>query len=820
MSKNRVVVTGMGLICSLGNNREEILAGIKNKKQGLTILAESSEISKLAGMKKVSTSIFGEVNLDEIGFVFPDEIKIKDKTIKLAYMAAKEAVLDALQSVETHIGSLFENSKCALVFGSCNGKLLNLERLYQRFDDMQSVVTHNISFDETYSEFCRDHYSNFDFLGKEYKITGPKFVFVNGCSASSNALGFAFDLVANGEVDLAIVGGSDTLAESTIGGFHSLQALSKDAASPFSERIGLSLGDGAGCIVLESEQHAKARNAKIYAEILGYSFFGDAFHTTSPDETGDGLRCSIDEAIKMANVDKSDIRVICAHGTGTDSNDAVETLAIKNCFGDKSEKLVVTSTKSFYGHTLGASGITQTIMMIDSMLKDFVPPILNFGKERSGCDLNYVKNEPMTLKYDKFIANSLAFGGNNVSMIVGKYDDGLAVKNAVKSVETRLIASLQQNDKIVITGFSALTPLVKNKDEFFERIVKKQFVDLSCISSCHSCESMNLNPDDNKSYEILRAAQDDKNVSRIIEFDSFSISNPNPRLRKFKKKPRVSQLAIEATEQLLTDANYTNFDSRKLGIIFGICKGGMSVFETTYLDMLQNGIEFYSAMNFPNAVLSAITGNVSIALGIKGYNSTMWGPFSPFAGINYAAEILKSGRQDAIIVGGADQMSMYDKKMIDESRYKNSFISEGAATILLETEKNAKARGAKIYAELVGINTNSFDFDYFETSPNVFEKAFSSCIDETLKKANLTEQDIDLHINCNFGLPENFKQIFKGTLTSQNYIGTLESATALLNVGLGILNFSLSDDKKPVKNILVSAHTLNGVNYTFVMRKV
>jgi 3-oxoacyl-[acyl-carrier-protein] synthase II len=849
MKKRRVVVTGMGLVCSLGDNRQQIISAIKNKKNGLTEITKIASINRL---EKVSTKVFGEVDVDDLRFVFPDEIKTKDKTIKLAYLCAKEAILDSgIKNFED------ENKNCALVFGSCNGKLLALEGLYQSFflplsqegdtegdtegvsrqaNDVFKECVDGIEDRETpsnsllergrtgeregereiFSEFCRDHYSNFDFLNREFKINGAKFVFVNGCSASSSAIGFAFDLIKNGEADVAIVGASDTLTESTIGGFHSLQALSKLGASPFSERIGLSLGDGAGCIVLESEEHARNRDAKIYAEILSYSFFGDAFHTTSPDETGEGLRETMDEAIKLANLKKEDIKVICAHGTGTLSNDSVETLAIQNCFKEHSQDLAVTSTKSFYGHTLGASGITQAIIMIDAMLADFVPPIVNFENERPECDLKYVKNEPVYLVYDKFVSNSLAFGGNNVSIVIGKYTRSLSGAEGCGSVgkneegfgyaqPPEMDSRLRGNDgeergndgegerdeKIVITGFSAISPVLKNKDEFFEKINSGQKIE---------------------EYFKIKS----KN-SRIIEFDNFLISSQNPKLRKFKKKPRVSQLAIEATEQVLIDSGLTVFENRKIGIIFGICKGGMNVFETTYLDMLENGIEFYSAMNFPNAVLSAIAGNVSIALGLKGYNTTMWGLFSPFACINYASEILKSGRQDAIIIGGADQSSIYDQKMMLEPRYKNSFISEGASSIILETEKNAKARGAKIYAEICGINTNSFDFEYFETDTKKFKQAFEDCVDGTLKKAGISKQDIDLHINCNFGLPENFKEIFAGSVTSQDYFGTLESTTGLLNIGMAILKFS-QDQNKKLKKILLSASTLNGINYSLILQ--
>ncbi len=731
----KVLITGMGLICSLGKNRAQVLEALSKNKSGL------GKIKSIKNLEKLRSNIGGEVNFGEdfeFGKIDPNE--------KLARLAIEEAILDSQIDFET-----FERKRCGLIYGTCDGNLRTIEHLYKNFERKHEKLT------ELYSSL----YSIFNFINEKYGVFGPKFIFVNGCAASNSAIGFAFEILKFGTVDSCIVAGSDSLAETTLAGFNSLQALSENGASPFSENAGISLGDGAGALILETEESALKRNAKIYAEILGYDSSSDAYHVTSPEPTGAGLKQAMSRALEISALTKNDVKVICAHGTGTEANDFAETNAIKKCFGENAKNLEITSTKSFCGHTLGASGITQAVIMVDSMQKNKVPPILNFQKNRVGCDLNYTKNISKNINYENFISNSLAFGGNNVSTIFAKYKKDREQKEFYPT----------EKDKIVVTGFSAITPEIKNKDDFFE---------------------------------ILK--QNKKNIpsGKIKSFNNFELSAG---FKSFRRFPLTSQLGIESVNQALIDANYALKNPEDLGVLSSVYKAGLNVFEENYFNILENGLESASAIDFPNIVLNSTLGSISKALNIRGFSSVVWGDYSPFAAIFYAGLLLKRSRQNIFAISGIDTTSRYDQKILDSSQVKNYDFCEGASSLILENFRHAKERDARIYAELSGFAMNSFNAENVKDK----KKSYLDCLDKSLEISELSLDEIDLHVT-------NFRaeNVFKNTISSQDFIGNLETSSSLFDIGMGIFNF----EEKLMKNIIFSAQTLNGTNFSFVMKKI
>jgi len=722
---SRAVITGMGLVCALGINRQEVMNAVRQGRSGLTSITSMD-------LNSLSTQIGGEVRFSK-NIEFPSMIK-EDKSSRMAYLAFSDALKDSGLQLDS-----LNSERLAITFGTCNGSVQTLEQhLKDTHPDRHSQYPY-----ET-------HFNAADFLIDITGAKGSKTIFVTACAASNQAIGYALDLISNDDADVVIVGGSDSFSLATFAGFHALQSLHPTGTAPFSQEMGISLGEGAGFLILESESHALERQATIHGEVLSYAFRGDAYHTTSPDVTGDGARRTMEDAIKSSGLKKSDITVVCAHGTGTEANDKAETLAIRNCFEADADKLTVTSTKSLYGHTLGAAGVTQAILMLDCMKEALIPPIINFTGSREGCDLNYVQNAPKRFSYRHFISNSFAFGGNNVSVVFGKYEpkhDEVLPKH---------------EESLVVTDFDFVMPFASDLDTFKSLMLE--------TAHEHSLPS---------------------------KFQGFSLSNP--RLRKFGKAPLISKLAIEVADRLLNRSK-PDCPVDRIGILMGILKGPIKSFDHFYSGILTQGIALGSALDFPHVVMNSTIGQVSIALGIKGVNTVVSGQFSPFEMMAYSEKLLQKSQQDAILITGCDE---------DED-------SDGAATIMVETENSAKARNAPILAEFRGVSSTSF------SSKDNHSESILACIQETLRKTATSIDEIDLHIGCSteYDLHPILDQPF---LTTQ-YLSTMGATTAMMNIILGIclltdVQFAQKLVKKPVKTILLSAISNTGNCYSVLLTR-
>ena len=570
---NRAVITGMGMICSLGHTRHEICRAVLTNTCGIQPITSLN-------LETLSTKVGGEISLDH--YSFPPEVS-PDKASQLAYIAFKQALLDSGLDLTT-----IPPKDIALSYGTCNGNVRTLESYYK---DKKTNP-------ETYKTIIKNYFNGIDFISHLYPILGEKAIFVTACAASNQAIGYAKDLIARGDATIVIVGGSDALAESTFAGFHALQALAATPCSPFSSHVGISLGEGAGFIILEESTHAMRRKAKIYGEVLGYGFSADAYHATTPDPTGRGAKQSMEHALADAKLQPNDLPVICAHGTGTWANDTAETQALHQVFQDHSRQLAVTSTKSLYGHTLGASGITQSILMVDCMHLNIIPPIINAPEQREGCDLDYVFDVPRIHVYDKFMSNSFAFGGNNVSLILGKFH--------------------KTHPQTAITGYAITTPHITDITT-----LKKE-----CLTQLHT-PTITPHP-----------------VSK------FKLTNPH--FRKFGKTPLSSKLAIQCVEDCLSHANFTPKENNRTALLMGITSGINQTFETFYTGVLNNGVALGSALDFPHIVMNAISGQVAIAHKLTGCNTVIAGHSSAFSQLKYGTALLASGRQDHILVSTSD----------------------------------------------------------------------------------------------------------------------------------------------------------------------
>lgn len=601
------LITGIGIVCAIGKNTEEVLENIKKSKCGIGKI-------DLLDLSTLSADIGGEVK-DLKGLEGEDRM----------FTLARLSFMEALEKSGINFKEI-PPERIGLVFGTCNGNVLTIEEFYhtKKTDDIKNVIYGS--------------YLGLSFLKEFCDIKGPKVTFATACASSNNAIGYGHDLIKDGVCDAVIVIGADSLSLSTFAGFNALDALSNIQASPFSSKIGLSLGEGAGCMILEAENASSVKRAR--AKVLGYGFNGESYHPTSPNPSGEGVKLCMDMALQNAGVLPSDIDFVIAHGTGTEANDKAESKAIGELF---LENTFITSTKSLYGHTLGAAGITQSIIGVLSLKEEIIPPILHFEEKREGCNLNYVQNNCISHKSQVFASNSFAFGGNNVTTIF-----------SIPNYEVKKITAPSKR-RVVITGFGFELPNLEQNEKF-------------------------------------------------IKHSGFNLSNIN--FRKFKKAPKIMQFAISATEKCLNNAKLSEAEIEKCGLLWGVSRGSLKVFEDFYLQALESGICYASALGFQYVVPNAIAGCVSLCFKMKGMNSTLLGQFSPLSALSYGFNLIKNGRAERFIIGGGDEISLADETLMRDEAFKNLSFAEGSATMCIESLEVAKKRNANIICEIESASVN------------------------------------------------------------------------------------------------------------------
>lgn len=405
--KKRVVVTGLGAVTPIGNNVSSMWENMMKGTNGIGMISlfdtATSKVKVAAEVKQLDPSKY----LDE-----RSAAKL-DRVIVLGIMAASEAYEDAgltSASVDPYrfgtfvtsgiggLNSIWAESQVAMSRG--------LDRVSPHFitNAIINLIGGNISM--------------------RFKAKGPNLPVVTACSASTNSIGEAFRYIRDGYLDVAFAGGSESSINALgIAGFAVMRALHSgdnpaQASMPFDKkRSGFVMGEGAGVLILEEYDHAQARGAKIYAELVGYGSTSDAFHVTAPDETAEGISKCMELALKDANLQPQDIDYINAHGTSTPLNDRIETLGIKKVFGPHAYALNVSSTKGMTGHMLGATGAVESIACILSLVNQIVPPTITTNELGPECDLNYTLSKPVKRKVNYALNINLGFGGQNAALI-------------------------------------------------------------------------------------------------------------------------------------------------------------------------------------------------------------------------------------------------------------------------------------------------------------------------------------------------------------------------------------------------------------------
>lgn len=674
----RCVVTGLGVICAIGNNVEETW---KNA------LASVSGIHKTTSVDTTNcyADLAAEVKCDTLDQI--DAPEEKDRASKLCIKAATEALKDA------GLGDFGGSQRVSVITGSCCGGVLSVEHYYKTGRNVNDIPKMPIAaVASQVAESCN--------------AGGIVTNVANACAAGTISVAYACDLIRAGKADVVIAGGADSFASVPYSGFLSLHALDENGCSPFNRCKGITLGEGAGIVIVESYEHAKKRNAKVYCEVLGASVTSDAHHITAPREDGLCQIEAINRAIKNSGIKKSDIGYVNGHGTGTAKNDNAEFLSLHTVFDEENPHISASSTKVLTGHCLGAAGAIEAVFSIKALTTDTVLPTLGYTaedseklKEKAG-NLDFVQNKPEHKELNSVMSNNFAFGGTNASIIYSKQAGDVSSQSA-------------KDKRIAITGLGIVSPLGNSKDAY-----------LASVKNGFKPESDSIH-------------------STITDTD---YSELGLKMAFYRKLDNLGQLQSVSGMRALQDGKFTvtEDNAKSIGIIVGTSEGGLgSTYDFAEL-ISENGNAKGSAFKFPHTVYNAAGGYLSICSGIKGYGVTVTtGPISGLQSIGYAVNVMKDGQETAMLATGCDENIPIITEFAEKLGLRNGkfTISDASTSILLETEDTAKARGAKIYGYVLGCGNGRKNVKFGKLAGS--DEALDIAINDALKDAGLSINDID-----------------------------------------------------------------------------
>jgi 3-oxoacyl-[acyl-carrier-protein] synthase II len=411
MSKRRVVVTGIGTINPLANNVENSWSNLISGESGIDNITSFDTTN-------LPVKFAGEVkDFDANDYMGKQHARKLDRSAHLSIFAAEQALLDAGLDTESRLGD-----EVGIVLGTGIGGIGATEDAVRIYDTRGPSRINPLAITQLMPN------SSTGQVAIRFGIEGPSLTITTACAASANSVGEAKNLIERGVVDTVIAGGTESgTTPMTIGAFAQIRALStnnespKEACRPFDKnRDGFVMAEGSTILVLENEETAKKRGAKIYGYVDGYGSTTDAYHITAPSEGGEGAVRAMKKALEDAGVNKEEIKYINAHGTSTPINDKNETMAIKSVFGEFAKSITISSTKSMTGHLLGGAGAFEAMVSLLVMQNNKVPPTINLTTADEECDLNYTPNVSIDLEVNKVMSNSFGFGGHNGVLVFSK----------------------------------------------------------------------------------------------------------------------------------------------------------------------------------------------------------------------------------------------------------------------------------------------------------------------------------------------------------------------------------------------------------------
>ena len=679
--RNRCVVTGLGAISAIGRSLPECWQSILESKSGIGRTAT--------------------VNTDNCYTDFSAEIADfpengKDRTVALCLKAVEEALSDAA------VSDFNGDRRASVIMGSCVGGGRSIEKYYTEAKSRENILNMPISA-------LANH------VAARCHAGGTVTNIANACAAGTISIAYACDLIRAGKADIVVAGGADAFSPVPYAGFLSLHALEDGPCSPFNHSHGITLGEGAGALIVESYAHAKARGAKIYCEVLGAGVSSDAFHITAPRPDGAGQIAAIRTAIAASGLRAADIDYINAHGTGTAKNDEAEFLSLHTIFDPEHGTPGVSSTKAMTGHCLGAAGAIEAVFTVKALTENLMPPTLGYAEEdlatleqKAGA-LNFCPNVPVPKKLANVMSNSFAFGGNNASIVFGR--------------EGGKLPPVPDKKEIVLTGMGMVTPLGNGKARYIEACKAEERI---CAGSAAS-----------------RVGAEDFNAVGL-------------KMAFYRKLDHFSQLQAVSGLAALHDSGLTvgEDNAARIGIAVGSSEGALGPSCEFQKMIAEKGNAAGSAFKFPNTVYNAAGGYLSICTGVRGYSVTVTnGAQSGLQSAVYAAEVLRNGQADAMLVSGSDEngeilAELYGALGVTTDEVSSPYsegsgfsLSDGSVTMVLETREHAEARNAEVYCRIRGCGTahDSVPFGTLTGSAG----ALRAAIDEALADGGLTADEID-----------------------------------------------------------------------------
>jgi 3-oxoacyl-[acyl-carrier-protein] synthase II len=670
-SGQKIVVTGMGVFCPLGRTLEELIKNLRDEHCAIGPI----QALDTSGLKiQHAAEIVGYEPSNY--FNQPNETSL-DRSAQFGILAA----LQALEHANVKLSD-FKPERVALVVGICAGGQTGI--------DAAALRDGRGRMEDSQKLFADAQYAQTDAIGDLLGIHGPRITLSTACASSGTALSYAYEVLESGKADLVLAGGADPFSASTYAGFYALGAMAPQPCAPFSEPIGVTFGEGAGFVVLERLDDANRRSTSVYGELAGYGVSADAHHITSPHPAGEGLCRAMQSALSRAGIKREEIDYINAHGTGTRDNDTAETMAIRQLFQGADSIPPVSSTKSYFGHTLGAAGVLEFIVSLLCAREQILPPTLNFVQPRHGCDLDYIPNHVRSGNVRYFLSNSAAFGGVNAVLL------GSPRLNPQHSRPSR------RGGGVCVTGLGTISSIGLGVEEFAE--------------SLRNCRS---------GFELI----DRFDTTRQRAKKAGLVKNLNPKrlaaALDVRRLDALNQYAGVASGLAFRDAclEVKRIPEERLGVVVGLTRGPVSTQKRFMESLEHDGLENLSAKYFPAMVVSTVAGQVAQLLRIKGLSSTVVdGATAGLQALIHAFEILRlDDSLDAIVVVAADEVGSLNFRAFDEAGMlatadtpmgealcpydgcsAGTILGEGAAALVLERTSSALARGARVYADIKG----------------------------------------------------------------------------------------------------------------------
>lgn len=630
-ARRRVAVTGIGLISALGSDVDQVAE---------SMLAGVSGIERLTrfGPNVFAGSVAGQADAPLARWCTPAEIQALDVAALFALATARSALADA--------GVAAGDGVLGLGLGTCNGGIHSLESQW-RLEDLDPEVIREYPF-----------YRQAHAVADALELTGPVLTVNTACTAGATAIAWAYDVVASGTADAMLAGGSDPLSLVVFAGFHVLRALSPAPCMPYGEQLGLSLGEGAAMLVLEEWERARARGTPIYAELLGYGLSNDGYHATASDPEGRGVESAVRMALAGFEEGAGAVDYVNTHGTGTKANDVAELKGLRRGLGARAEQIPMSSSKGYFGHTLGAAGALE-IATTAVLVKQGRVPAIKPGPRREGTEeMRLVVHPDDSWPVQTFLSTNSAFGGHN-SAIVARVPPANPADGCVSQKRRG------GSRRVVIAGIGMVGALGPHQGNLVPALKR-----------------------------------------RWSTAEPFGLKAFLPSLYE-RRMNRLTQMSIAAAKLALDDAGWPVGEEfgAQTGVLYATARGSLDSTARYLASIYRDGPELASSVDFPNMVLNSTLGKISEKLGLRGMSASFSaGGDEGLLGVGWAFDSVISGLQDRCLVGAGDELSQLSDALdaaegLDRA---SAPMTEGALFLALAERSRVSAQGATVYAEIEG----------------------------------------------------------------------------------------------------------------------